>query len=119
MLEQPDQALALGGHHAELVFDRQLRDAVPVEVVGRQIYQPVHVLHQDVALPARVFIPGQLAEAAGEPDDIRAPIAVEVHHQQGIAIGNLALDDMVAELDGAGRRKAGRQQKPYGSSHGP
>ena len=114
--EQPDESLAFGGDHAELVLEGELRDAVTVDVVSRHVDQPIHVSNQHVAFPARVFVPSEFRKTRGETDYVRAPVIVDVGDQNGITTWDFSLDDVRAKsdrfgrVDGSGKRQAHKEQ---------
>ena len=111
MAQHPYQAGTLGGDHAELVLDRHLGDAVAIDVGRGEIDHARHVLHHDVALPGRIFIPGQLVDLLRHADDVGTVVVIHIGDDYRVAAGHVVLDDVGAELDGAGGLIAGRGQE--------
>ena len=101
--QQPDESGAPGRHHVECALDRQFRDSISIEVASGHIDQPTHAFGQHVSLPAGVLVPGKLRQARGQPDDVGAPILVEVRHDHRVTARYLRFDDVRAELGRPGR----------------
>jgi hypothetical protein len=73
-----DVARTLIGTRRESGCDRDLRNAVAVDIGRGNVDQAGHSSGEDVASPRRILEPDELRQIAGDGDEIRLAIAVEI-----------------------------------------
>ena len=98
----------------ELVGERDLGDAIAVDVVGGRIDGRTDASDQDVRRPARVLVPPQLTGAALQRDDVRLPITIQVGDDDLVAPGESGRDRV---RDEARRRRSRRRRSSKSDSH--
>ena len=96
--EEGDDARAFRVHIREFVCERDLGNAVVVDVEGCRVDGLADARREDVLLPIRVFVPTQLFEAAGQGDDVRSAVAIQVGDDHLIAAGQTGVDRVGDEI---------------------
>ncbi len=109
-LREPVEAGAVGRLHRERALERDLGNAVAVDVGDRLVDDLLRLADDDVALPRRVLVPCELLHLQRVRDDVRLAVLVEVRDGDAVAAPEARVDVVRRELDGAGRRRAAERR---------
>lgn len=93
----PSAALA----QVEFAGNGEFQFAVPVQIVGGEVYVAMCLRGEEMFFPGRVLVPGDLVRAAGETEDIGPSVAVDVG-DRALIHSRQRGDDMFAKPYGRG-----------------
>jgi hypothetical protein len=105
----PVEAGAVGRLHRERALERDLGNAVAVDVGHGLIHDLLRVRHDEVALPRRVLVPGELLHLQRVRDDVGLAVFVEVRDGHGIPASEVGVDIVRDEVHRAGGRRAAQR----------
>src|SRR5205823_7234755 len=105
-MRQPVEARAVRRLHRERALERDLGDAVAVDVGHRLVDDLLRLADDDVALPRRVLVPRELLHLQRVRDDVRLAVVVEVGDGHAVAAFEARVDVVRREFHGARRRRA-------------
>ena len=80
--------------------ERDLGNAVAVDVVGGGVDRLVDAGDQDMFLPARILVPPKLLEAAGQRDDVGLAVTVQIGDNDLVAAGEAGVNRVRGEARG-------------------
>src|SRR5215469_15929212 len=119
MGQQPDEAFAFGGVHAEAALDCDFGVTVTVDVIGRQVDHGGDVFDHQVRLPGGILVPGETRHLLRHTNHVGSAVVIHVHNDDSVAAGDVGLDNVIFKVNDllSGGQTSNGDKKQQGSVH--